>query len=110
MTALVDLTKLFKKDESIFLNEHTFASTHKSLLEVAATPYFLSLPKTYSLVIDFNKETINKLAENISDNNPSGICSTNYGYLDRIFVHEMVHAIMAANINYYWELWMQLID
>lgn len=92
------------KLQSIILDENTFASTHVYLGLEGTQGWGDLLPKTLSLAIQLNEKSVGTLQQPISLSNPSGQSSTNYTYWDRIFTHEMVHATMAANINYYWKL------
>ncbi len=42
--------------------------------------------------------------KNIDTTNPNGVGSNKNYYLDRTVVHELTHAVMAANINYFYKL------
>lgn len=56
--------------------------------------------KTDSLTLRINNYYFN----NIDQSNPNGVGREKKYYLDRTIVHELTHAVMAANIDYFYQL------
>lgn len=55
----------------------------------------------WKIVTDLDFKTNMKFYNNINTSNPNGSASLTSLYLDRNIAHEMTHAVMAANIDYF---------